>query len=73
MSYTGLGHRLTIKQIAVAVDGEGSETLYALTEAGVLFEKTGFFTKRTDTSDGYWTLWWQEVNLPVGDPRKATP
>jgi hypothetical protein len=71
---TGLGgHRLTIKQIAVAMDGEGNEVLYALTEAGVLFEKKGEYTRSTADRDGYCTYWWEEFNLPVGDPRKATP
>ena len=63
------GLRLTIKQIAVAVDGEGNETLYALTEAGCLFEKKSRCESTTSGANKKWFYWWEEVNLPVGEPQ----
>jgi hypothetical protein len=63
------------RQIAVALDGDGNETLYALSAAGDLFYKKA---KYDYVPDGLaprkeWRYWWEEVDLPIGEPTARTP
>jgi hypothetical protein len=58
------------RQIAFAIDGDGEETLYALSAAGDLFCKKA---KYDYVPDGLaprkaWRYWWEEVDFPIGDP-----
>lgn len=71
--------RMKFKQIAVAVDSEGNEILYALGDSGVLYIKTARYIQpeREDggkvLKGGYHVYFWEEVDLPLGGPQVKTP
>jgi hypothetical protein len=66
---------VNFKQIAVAVDAEGNESLYALSESGRLLVKKSSYTFVPNglAPRREWRYWWEEVDLPIGDPAANTP
>ena len=56
-------------QIAVAVDPNG-ETLYALTDNGIIYEKRVKFIHPTASASGRpeYVSWWSKVDLPFAEP-----
>ena len=68
---------MKIKQIAVAYDSDNGESLYALGEDGKLYLKSGryFPPKQYDgvLKSGYFVHYWEEVDLPIGDPTAELP
>jgi hypothetical protein len=66
---------VNFKQIAVAVDAEGNESLYALSESGRLLVKKSSYTFVPDGRGNRreWRYWWEEVDHPIGDPTANTP
>ena len=68
---------MNFKQIAVASDADNGESLYALGEDGKLYLKSGryFPPKHYDgvLKAGYYVHYWEEVDLPIGDPTAELP
>ena len=66
---------MNFKQIAVAVDAEGNESLYALSESGRLLVKKSAYTFLPNglAPRKKWRYWWEEVDLPIGDPTAELP
>jgi hypothetical protein len=62
---------MLITQIAVTMDNENNETLYALNGAGFLFVKQ-CVTKRFPTPENPYACkhayYWEPVDLPIGKP-----
>ena len=65
---------MRFQQIAVATDPENGEILYGLDEVGTLYERRGRYVAAERAENGavfkqaYTVYWWEEVDLPIGDP-----
>jgi hypothetical protein len=68
---------MKFKQIAVASDSDNGEVLYALGQDGTLYTRNQryFPPKQYDgvLKSGYYVYYWEEVDLPIGDPIAQTP
>jgi hypothetical protein len=71
--------RMKFKQISVATESENGEILYALTDSGILYERKASYVKPERAENevilksGYYVYYWNEVDLPLGDPQVKTP
>jgi len=54
--------------IAVAVDSDGAESLYALGEDGFIYCKCGRRTSAPGEKPVTWVEYWDRLDIPFGDP-----
>ena len=70
---------MRFQQIAVATDPENGEILYGLDEVGTLYERRCRYVAAERAENGavlkqaHTVCWWDEVDLPIGDPALLPP